>query len=124
MEIKTKKLIGDEFLIHYDDLKNGCETYYKGHDIPEDVLKEEILSDYEGLADWSEEDIEENKKEQIVILKTEHKYYYCTRFIDGSDAKEHGHSHWVQIVDEKDKKSTYGKCTEVTFKIVLEEQVK
>lgn len=107
---KTTKLEECSEWIGDKELKEGCWIHYKGHNIPKDVLLKELHEDWDGYIFWDEdcEDI-------IEILDTKEDYYYCTRYFEGDDAKDHGFNFWIEFRDNP--KKTYGKSTNVFFKI-------
>lgn len=107
---KTKKLEEVSEWIGDKELQEGCWIHYKGHNLTKEELLKALHEDWDGYIFWDEdcEDI-------IEILDTKEDFYYCTRYMDGQDAKDEGYPHWIEFRDES--KKTYGKSTNVHFKI-------
>lgn len=111
--MKTKRLEEVYDWLSDKDLLEGCWIHYKGHNIPKDVLLKELEDDWLGHVYYEKDNVEE----EIQILKIEEDYYYTHRFCDGQDAKDEGYNHWIDFVKPHEKKKTYGKSTNVYFKV-------
>ncbi len=93
-----------EWLYNEDIAKGKATLNIKGHNLKEEQIKKLL-----------EEEFCDEENQEVIILFTREQYYYCTRYFNGDDSKELGYNYWLNFTDEK--KKTYGKCTEVTFKI-------
>lgn len=108
--MKTIKIEDTSEYVFDEDLKKGVWVHYKGHNIPRDVLMQELKEDWEGYIMW-----DVDSEDIIEILDTQEEYYYTTRYYNGADAREEGYKHWIEFT--KEHKKTYGKCTNVKFRI-------
>jgi hypothetical protein len=87
---KTSKLEDTSVYVFEDELKNGVWVHYKGHNIPKDILLKQIHEDWDAYIDWGYD-----SEDVIEILDTEEEYYYCSRFMNGEEAKDNGCKCWI-----------------------------
>lgn len=80
--------------------------YLKGWNLPEDFVN--------GIKQEADEWYEEDGL-TIEVLKKEEEAFTCSRYFEGSDAREEGHQYWLEFHSQW--KRGRGKCTCYTVKV-------